>query len=152
MLDYVRQPQTEAVDLTDSLPSASVVVTDQERRILLIRGESDTGWRFPGAFPASGETFEEAVRRELAHDSGVEIGELELLGVCSGPDYFHVSPGGCRVFAVTAVYTARIICRGQADLPFFPLADLPLDIQPAERPVLAAYVTALSRLDISSAA
>ncbi|MFB9965145.1 NUDIX domain-containing protein [Sinosporangium siamense] len=151
VLDYVRKPHTTASDHKQSRPGTSVVVTDDSGRVLLIRCHRSGGWRFPGAPREAGESFEETVRREVEDTAEVALGELELLGVCSGPDYFHVGSGD-QVFTVTAVYTARMAGRGRAELAFFPLNELPLDILPGERSVLATYVTSLNRQDYSSAA
>jgi 8-oxo-dGTP diphosphatase len=43
------------------------------------------GWALPGGFLEQGETVAAAAARELAEETGIEAGDLRLLGVYSAP-------------------------------------------------------------------
>lgn len=61
--------------------SAGAVVTDANGRVLLLkhRFRPGSGWGMPGGFLEKGEQPEEALRRELREEIGLEVGQLKLL-------------------------------------------------------------------------
>ena len=63
------------------------------RRVVLIeRKNPPFGWALPGGFVDYGETVEEAVKRELAEETGLEYRDYKQLKVYSGPgrdERFH---------------------------------------------------------------
>ena len=69
--------------------------------LLLRRGIEPTPgtWTYPGGFLEMGETTEEGARREATEELGIEVGELNLLGVYSRPQ------GG----VVVIVYLAELL-------------------------------------------
>ncbi|WP_116040384.1 NUDIX domain-containing protein [Amycolatopsis palatopharyngis] len=94
-----------------------------------------------------GEAFEDTGRREVREEIGVDIDELELLGVFSGPEYYYRYPHGDEVFNVTVAYTARVaggeIRPDHAEIgeaTFFEPAELPADILGPERPIVDKYL------------
>ncbi|WP_422741155.1 NUDIX domain-containing protein [Micromonospora sp. WMMD754] len=91
------------------MPSVSVVVVDDDARILLVRhaGHHD-GWAVPGGAVDVGESPVEAAVREIREEIGVRIGEPRLLDVLGGADYEVTYPNGDRVAYVTAVYRAGV--------------------------------------------
>ncbi len=70
--------------MTDARPTlrlrqaARAVVLDPANRVLLVRFEMPTwtGWATPGGGLVPGESHEEAIRRELAEEVGLEVFEL----------------------------------------------------------------------------
>lgn len=68
--------------------STDCIVFDELGRVLLIRRKNDPfrgQYAFPGGFIEIGETAEDSARRELKEETGIEAGELRLLGVYSDP-------------------------------------------------------------------
>ncbi len=65
------------------------VVFDGSGRVLLIRRKYPPfqgRYALPGGFVEIGETVEDACRRELKEETGVEAGALRLIGVYSDPE------------------------------------------------------------------
>jgi 8-oxo-dGTP diphosphatase len=70
------------------LLTTDCVICDKEGRVLLIRRRNEPfkgDYALPGGFVDVGETVEAACRREVLEETGLEIGELCLVGVYSDP-------------------------------------------------------------------
>ena len=61
--------------------TAGAVITDNQGRVLLLkhRFRPGTGWGMPGGFMETGEQPEEALRRELREEVGLEVEKVKLL-------------------------------------------------------------------------
>jgi 8-oxo-dGTP diphosphatase len=69
--------------------STDCVVFDERGRVLLIRRKNDPfrgQYAFPGGFIEVGETAEDCALRELKEETGIEAGNLRLIGVYSDPN------------------------------------------------------------------
>lgn len=60
--------------------TAGAVVCDERGRVLLLRHvlRKGSGWGVPGGFLKSGEQPEDAIRRELREETGLELDSVEL--------------------------------------------------------------------------
>ena len=70
------------------LLTADCVVVDRDRGVLMVRRKNPPykGYlALPGGFVEIGETVEQAARRELAEETGMEATNLSLVGVYSKP-------------------------------------------------------------------
>jgi ADP-ribose pyrophosphatase YjhB (NUDIX family) len=128
------------------LPGAAVIVTDAGGRVLLMQRADTGGWGLPGGFMEPGESLEETARREVREEVGLELDELTLMSVFSGPEQYFRYPNGDQVFNVTAVYTAqarswtlRLDPEEAVTAQLFPVSDLPADMIAPEVPILAEY-------------
>ncbi|HEX8292550.1 MAG TPA: NUDIX hydrolase [Pyrinomonadaceae bacterium] len=65
--------------------TAGAVVSDERGRVLLLRHvlRKGSGWGVPGGFLTAGEQPEEAIRRELREETGLELDAVELAFVRS---------------------------------------------------------------------
>ena len=61
--------------------SVAALVTNEEGKILLVNSPW-RGWEYPGGLIEPGETFEEALHREVREEAGVEIEITGFVGIC----------------------------------------------------------------------
>ncbi|MFC3454913.1 NUDIX hydrolase [Amycolatopsis speibonae] len=129
------------------LPGTSVVVTDPDGRVLLLERVDTGGWGLPGGLMEPGESFEETGRREVREEIGLEIGDLNLLGLFSGAEYYYRYPNGDEIYNITAAYVARLpedatIVLDTAENStwrFFGLDEIPDTVITPEQPIIAEY-------------
>ena len=61
--------------------SVAALVTNEEGKILLVNSPW-RGWEYPGGLIEPGETFQEALRREIREEAGVEVEITGFVGIC----------------------------------------------------------------------
>lgn len=121
------------------LVAVDCIVTNPSGEVLLVeRGNPPPGWALPGGFVELGETIEEAVRRELREETGLELNELRQFHVYSDPTR---DP---RHHMISVVFTARSsgTPRGGDDARtarFFPRDHLPEPLAFDHRHILADF-------------
>ena len=128
--------------------AASVIVVDQQGRLLLGQRSDDHLWGYSGGSVEIDEPAEDCARRELLEEMGLEALELEFFCVNSGPQAHHVYPNDDEVSNFEIVYLCRKY-RGEpknadgemTELRFFAPAEIDLAmISPPIRPVICKYV------------
>ena len=78
-------PETTQGHRVPGLTVDAVIV--QDRDVLLIhRRNEPRGWALPGGFVDEGETVEDATRREVTEETGLEVVLSALVGVFSDPE------------------------------------------------------------------
>jgi ADP-ribose pyrophosphatase YjhB (NUDIX family) len=124
--------------------AATLIVDD--RGPLLLMKRSDSGcWGPPGGAVEPGEVVETAARREVREETGLDILEMDLFGVFSGPELYYRYPNGDEVYNVTIVYLARRwegkvgINEEHTEWRWFAAADIPEDLSPPIRPVIEQF-------------
>ena len=61
--------------------SVAALVTNDRGEILLVNSPW-RGWEYPGGLIEPGETFQEALHREIREESGVEVEITGFVGIC----------------------------------------------------------------------
>jgi len=145
-MDYLLELRKHVGHAPLLMVGAAVLITDEQNRLLLMK-RSDSGcWGPPGGAVELGEVVEDAARREVREETGLELGELSLFGVFSGPDLFYVYPNGDEVYNVTIIYLARFsggdihLNNEHTEWNWFAPADIPENISPPIKPVVAQFV------------
>ncbi|HEY2421625.1 MAG TPA: NUDIX domain-containing protein [Neobacillus sp.] len=90
------------------LVGAVVGVINEDGEILLQKRPEGV-WGLPGGLMELAESAEEAGRREVFEETGVEIGELQLVDVFSGKQYFRKLSNGDEFYPVTIAYISKDI-------------------------------------------
>ena len=116
----------------------------RDGRLLLVRRADNGLWDIPGGRVEPGEQVEVAALRELQEETSLSGGTLTLLDVFSGPRHRHIYPDGNVVDWVTVLFVSHD-AQGMAqagddaaDVRWWPLSDLPVDVSPATRAYFAA--------------
>ncbi|ONH00417.1 NUDIX hydrolase [Bacillus cereus] len=120
-----------------NLAGVAVAVFNEQGQILLQQRQNGI-WGVPGGFVELGESTEEAGRREVLEETGVEIGTLQLISVFSGKEFFVKLPNGDEFYPITIAYLCKDIKGGllKADgieslsVQFFDFDKLPENISP----------------------
>ncbi len=117
---------------------AQGVVIDADERVLLVRHGYRPGWCFPGGGVEWNETLEQALERELAEETGVEIeGSTEFHGVFAN---FTKFPGDHIAVFIVRNWRRPTVPKPTAEIAeceFYNLTDLPAQIDSATRRRLA---------------
>jgi 8-oxo-dGTP diphosphatase len=104
---------------------ATAVVVDIDGQIVLQRRLNDPAigkWTFPGGFVDRGEAIVEAARREVQEEVGLEVTDLELIGVYSEPGEMVV----LVAWAASASGQVPIVGHESSDVRLFsPTEELP---------------------------
>jgi len=99
-----------------SLTVDVVVLAGAPTSVLLVQrafAPFEGGWALPGGFVEEREQVRDAAPRELAEETGLEVGSLELLGVYDTPGR---DPRGWTVSVVyTTILKAAVPVRGADD-------------------------------------
>ena len=124
---------------------AATLILDGQGRLLLMK-RSDSGcWGPPGGAVEPGEAVETAARREVREETGLELGEMTLFGVFSGPELYYKYPNGDEVHNITIVYLTgerrgRVRLNGEhTEWRWFAAAQIPEDLSPPIRPAIEEF-------------
>lgn len=144
-MDYILQLRQLIGHRPILMVGAAVLVINEHEQLLLMK-RSDSGcWGPPGGAVEPGEYVEEAARREALEETGLQIDEMTLFGVFSGPELYYVYPNGDEVYNVTIIYLSRdfsgqpVIDHEHTDWRWFASDEIPENISPPILPVIEQY-------------
>lgn len=132
------------------IPGAAVLIVNQQGDLLLQHRKDNQQWGLVGGSMEIGESLAETARRETFEETGLELDQLEWLGLFSGQELIYEYPNRDIVVNVVAVYIARQF-RGRLkvsheahEIRFFKLRELPKDLSPPDRLVIERYIRSLN--------
>jgi ADP-ribose pyrophosphatase YjhB (NUDIX family) len=121
-----------------------LVVNDQDRLLLLIRVD-DECWGPPGGAVELGEVVEKAANLETFEETGLKIGGMKLFGIFSGLEQFYRHQSGDEVYNVTIVYLSHNLSgivrlsSEHKDWHWFMPSEIPEDLRSPIKPVIEQF-------------
>ncbi len=106
---YVRTVRAKIGNDLLMLPSVSVMLFDEQRRLLLAQNAESELWMTVGGAIEPDETPADAAVRECWEETGLLVEPIALLGVFGGPEFRIDYPNGDTVSYVVTVFEARWI-------------------------------------------
>ncbi len=129
---------------------AAILVLDDQNRLLLMRRADNGCWGLPGGATEPGEVVEDAAKRETLEETNLEICEMSLFGVFSGPELYYKYPNGDEVYNVSVIYVSHN-WQGEVKLndehtewKWFITSEIPEDISPPINRVIVQFKHAYS--------
>lgn len=113
--------------------SACVII--RNNKMLLQKRMDDGTWAFHGGCLEFGETFREALDRELEEELHIKALNPQIINICSGKEMYHVYPNGDKTYPIGVLYLVTSY-RGKivpdlnevSEVCWFPLDSLPENI------------------------
>ena len=106
-MDYILQLRQIVGHRPLVVVGAATLIVDAAGRLLLLKRSDNNCWGIPGGGVEPGEFVEAAARREAFEETGLELGEMTLFGVFSGPQLYYVYPNGDETYNVFITYLTR---------------------------------------------
>lgn len=146
-MEYIQSLRQHLGHAPILMVGATVFALDEQDRLLMLMRTDNQMWGVPGGGIELDEKVEEAARRETGEETGLEIGEMTLFGVFSGPELYYKYPNGDEVHNISIVYLTRDL-RGEINIDpkehsgyqYFPLDALPENISPPLMPAIRKLI------------
>jgi ADP-ribose pyrophosphatase YjhB (NUDIX family) len=89
------------------LPGVRALILDADGRVLLQRRTDIEQWGLPGGSLELDETVTEALKREVAEETGLRVVAAEPMALYSGPDQRLEYPEGGRIQCFSLAFVVR---------------------------------------------
>ena len=144
-MEYIQSLRQHIGHVPILVVGAAILIVDDRNRLLLMK-RSDSGcWGPPGGAVELGEEVEDAVHREALEETGLQVGEMSLFGVFSGPELYYRYPNGDEVYNVTIVYLSHDMSGDihlnseHTEWRWFEKDDIPENISPPIKPIMERF-------------
>lgn len=109
-----------------AIPAVSVAALRDGKVLLVKRGRSPGRglYAFPGGRVEAEESFEEAARRELLEETGLQAGDLQLLRIVNIPPQDGAPAFELRVFGTSSISGEAIAGDDAEEVAFFDAVEL----------------------------
>jgi len=109
MSNYVRNLRAKIGTTVLEIPTASVIVFDEARRVLLVRHVEGNEWTTPGGMVEPYETPADAALRETWEETGLFVRLTHIVGVFGGEICRSTYSNGDEVSWVSTVFGAQSV-------------------------------------------
>lgn len=144
-MDYILQLRQYIGHRPVLMVGAAILVLDEQDRLLMMKRSDSGTWGIPGGATEPGEVIEEAAKREAFEETNLEIGEMSLFGVFSGPELYYKYPNGDEVYNVTIMYQSRDwhgeikLNHEHTEWRWFSVSEIPEDVSPPIKPIIEQF-------------
>lgn len=108
--DYMRDLRDVVGDRLLLVPAVAAVVRDEDR-ILVVRKAEDGAWSLPAGAIDPGESPQDAVVRETAEETGLDLASVRLVTVLGGEAFRTRYPNGDEVEFTICVFEGEVRSR-----------------------------------------
>lgn len=149
-MDYILQLRQSIGHRPILMLGVATLVLDKGLRLLMMKRTDSGHWGIPGGAMELGEVIEDAARRETREETNLEIGEMSLFGVFSGPELYYKYPNGDEVYNVSIVYRSQdwrgvVWLNGEhSEWNWFAARDIPEAISPPIKTILEQFKRTIS--------
>lgn len=144
-MDYILQLREYIGHRPILMVGAAILVLDEQNRLLMMK-RSDSGcWGLPGGATEPGEVVEDPAKRETLEEVNLEVGEMSLFSVLSGPELYYKYPNDDEVYNITVVYWSRAwsgevkLNDEHAEWDWFAADEIPEDFSPPIKPAIERF-------------
>ena len=109
MSEYVRDLRARIGTTVLEIPTAAVLVFDEQQRVLLVRHIEGNDWTTPGGMIEPYELPSDAAVREAWEETGLHVVLTDLIGVFGGALCSSTYSNGDKVAWVSSVFRAQAI-------------------------------------------
>ena len=144
-MDYILELRQYIGHRPVLLVGGALLVLDEKKRLLMMKRSDNGCWGIPGGSNEPGEVVEDTARRETFEETNLEVRDMSLLGVFSGPELFYKYPNGDEVYNVTIVYLSRDwhgavkLNDEHTEWRWFAAHEIPEDLSPPIKPVIELF-------------
>ena len=116
--------------------SAAAVVLNENREVLLLNHilRPSSGWGLPGGFLNAGENPDQAIRRELNEETGIEVDNLRMLKMRVLNRHVEI------LFAAETRQDPEVRSREISELAWFAPDRLPRHLPRGQRQIIASVL------------
>ena len=154
-MDYILQLRQYIGHRPVLMVGAAILVLDEQDRLLMMKRSDSGTWGIPGGATEPGEVVEEAAKRETLEEVNLEIREMSLFGVFSGPELYYKYPNGDEVYNVTIMFLSRDwhgevkLNHEHTEWRWFSAKEIPEDVSPPIKPIIEQFKSSFSKSNSS---